>query len=672
MSQKKYNNRNKRYSRKNNYQSRRYETPTIIVVNGESESKKKSFNWASLILLLIGLVCIGLSTYFLGESFKKQEESAGLITASASEQISGLDSNDYFDLTTAPKLVKKAEKSLGVRYTMTRTDILDSRTFNLGDGCTASFYFTVKLNEKDEMQALVYATEEYFYFYVHENSYPGYVIDLNIGSQSYPLHVGQKKIQSEGVYYDNYFCVARVNNYERKILPWTNNEMTFDLYGTSVDPLSAYEVVIDFSILCRSSEQYKVYISAPGWEGFDNWTGGIFNEAFGNYQYVNKYYLITSAEGSLAENNEAISYGECKVGLSALHTKSIALRTILKTAFDTNNTSVLGAENSTTYLYAKSLVDNVVTKNLTFRYLENIPFTPFAHMKEVANVSITYADDNTGVISLESVKGAFKAKGLTFPTIACNSAIKHFKTTNGTVFIAEYYASVYVGLKTEEGKVDYKTLDCNQSFSEFYSPISSTLGEIFNDGGKSFLDVVVNNIIVREYPVLRDSYELNEYDNLYGLWGWGVLPHTEAFNLNDLFFANTDTKTENVLKCYTFKGNMTNEQYVSLLGQYGYSNFYQTVNGTADWFKDDTDCTYMVFFCDGAEERSVISQGGNTDLEDEDSAWKDKVQDGWNEFLKGLSIFEDPKKLLTLFCGGLGLIIGIYVLYLGIMKIRRK
>ena len=675
MNQRNYRNRNYvnsngRYAkRRYNNGSKRYETPTVIVVNGENP-KKKRFNWVSLILILIGLICVGLSTYFLGTSFKGTEENSVLIQASA-ETVSGADDDVYFDLSSQTSVVKKGEENLAVRYTLARSDITDSQTFSLENDCYSKFRFTVSLSNDDnkaQFLALVYSDRNYHYFYVYRSSYPGYAIDFNVYSRMYPVTVGMNDISADYTF-DGYYCVGKAVNTTGKVLPWTENKITFDLYGSSIDPVQDYEVKVDYEIMCRSNETFKVYDSADGWEGIDNFFGNWTNELVGAYHYENKLYLISTFGVNIPGNQESISYSECEVNILPLTTKPISLKTVCKAVFDAGNAvTVFGAEGSTTYEYANDIVKNVVTKSLTIRYLENIPFTPFAHMKEVANVEITYAD--TGTISLGAVKKAFEKKGLAFPVIACNSAIDCFRASEDSLtYTADYLSSVYVGLKTEEGKIDYKTLDCNQSFAEFYSPIKDTLGEIFPDG-KDFLEVVVNNIIVREYPILKDSYELDEYDNLYGLWGWGVLPHTQAFNLNDLFFANKETKTENVLKAYTFAGNMMNNQYTALLESYGYSEFYQKINGTADWFKDDTNCTYLVFFCDGGEERTVISQSGNTDLEDDDPAWKDKVQDGWNDFLNGFSIFKDPKKILAFLGSGLGFIGGVYLLYLGFMKIR--
>ena len=188
-------------------------------------------------------------------------------------------------------------------------------------------------------------------------------------------------------------------------------------------------------------------------------------------------------------------------------------------------------------------------------YLQDIEGTPFAK-KVSAKITVRGWED-IETLNTVDVSQALDVKGVNTLISACSG----FKKNSEGIFVADYYSGVYLEAKTVDGNVKQYILDPNRSYADFYS-------SLVDDG------VITQKLYEYEFnEILKTFPELSGLapEEVYGYFGYIVIP--ETFSLNqayaDLF--NTQLKFDGVVNCFEFEEELTLVAYDKLLQDYNYA-----------------------------------------------------------------------------------------------------
>ncbi len=252
---------------------------------------------------------------------------------------------------------------------------------------------------------------------------------------------------------------------------------------------------------------------------------------------------------------------------------------------------------------ALEIISGTTNKDVQVSYLKQIENTPLAKkVTTTVNVPVVnstiYYDDVSAAIG-ESLN-------------CLGASVNGFKRDSYGNYTAQYLSSVRVEAKTVDGaRTDY-FLKLGKSFKEFYSDIDSE--GAFNDGLGDFM----LNEIKKNFPAAV-NYKDTE---IYGLWGYVVVPETTSFNslFKDIFQIPTELSGMGLFD-YSITGNLSIDSYTTLLNEHGYSwleTVWQTAfTGVTSGFK--LPATHYLFFADPEIAEINIGENGG-ELGDESGA----------------------------------------------------
>ena len=254
---------------------------------------------------------------------------------------------------------------------------------------------------------------------------------------------------------------------------------------------------------------------------------------------------------------------------------------------------------------AENIIQNTETKEVTISYLEQIGRTPFATRIE-KKVNIPLLNDE---INYDDVCVALGKKSLT----CLGAAWKSFTKDTFDVYTVNYHTSVHLQVyQDDEGHYAEKYFKLESSFEDFIADIEAT--EVFKEGT---FDFALNEIKVN-YPSIQEY----EADEIYGLWGYIVVPETKKWT--DLFenLLKVPDDFQGFIKHYEAKGKLQQAEYQKILqDEYNYTwnqsfnrTFWTYIFGNGDSI-DGVDCTHYVFFADPKIAEASIDTSTSTKVE---------------------------------------------------------
>ena len=302
---------------------------------------------------------------------------------------------------------------------------------------------------------------------------------------------------------------------------------------------------------------------------------------------------------------------------------------------------------------ANDILTNTQRKTVEVSYLEQIGKTPFAKKTTktlnlpVRNNQIYYDDVS------EALGGA---------SLNClGASVNGFEMDSFGNYTAKYTNSVRVEAKTADGnRMDY-FLNIDRTFKEFYSDISKS--GVFEEGLYSFM----LNGIKQKYKACTNYTD----DELYGLWGYVVVPKTTTFDslFKDIF--KTPTEFTGEMFDYSIERDLSYTSYTKLLRDYNYSwletIWQMAIAGLTNW---SLPATHYLFYADPDYKEVNIGENGG-DLGEEGGAIIEEMQDVIQEATKeaDAAAEEASRWIRVILATVLLLAVGFGVAY-GVIKLK--
>lgn len=258
----------------------------------------------------------------------------------------------------------------------------------------------------------------------------------------------------------------------------------------------------------------------------------------------------------------------------------------------------------------REIIKSPTVKDVKIKYLEQIGDTPFAHsVEKTVKVPVVsggvYADD------------IFAYLGVNNLNVVDSYAQKFERDANiSDLYVAKYYTSAWLRAVTVDGNyIDYFS-DFNKSYEEYFGGYVQR--GVIQQG---LYEWIFDKLLIAKYP------DVGKYtpDEVYGLWGFAVVP--ETYSLNSLWAEMFRAKTDkgNLTSCFEYQSLITFEEYSALQEEYDYTWLQRAWSGIAGFVSGGTwQASYYIFYAEPGTEVSWIDQSGENDEE----GIKDKDQEG--------------------------------------------
>lgn len=290
--------------------------------------------------------------------------------------------------------------------------------------------------------------------------------------------------------------------------------------------------------------------------------------------------------------------------------------------------------NSTTFETVAGIAGTPEKRTITVEYLEQIGKSPFAAKKKV-KVAVPMTDGKPVYDDICSAMGNKSLKCL-------GATVAGFEKDTFDVYTAQYESSYHFSALNEEG-MDYEIyIELNRTYQEYIEDLEAT--GVFEEGMFSF---VLNDLRLK-YPDL-ESYEANE---IYGLWGYLVVPATVSWN--DLFskILSVDTKVGGTIVHYQADGRIPMyEQVQSLKQDFGYTwleSIWESIKTffvDHDTIIDGAPANHYIFVGNPKVASGSVDESGGAEG-DTGAMLGNKIGDAWDsltESIKELFQKEDSK-----------------------------
>lgn len=268
-------------------------------------------------------------------------------------------------------------------------------------------------------------------------------------------------------------------------------------------------------------------------------------------------------------------------------------------------------------------------KTVTVEYLENIADeVPFAK-KVQKTISVKMWPDQT-TLSPDDVAGALGINGVNALISPCRDFT--YNATTG-VYEAYYYPSVYLEARTVDGAMNQYILNPNKSYADYYSQLVTD--DVIS---QDLYEYMYSTQILSVYPEIGSILP----ENLYGYFGYIVIPATFTYNqaFKELF--NTELTFDGTVKSLDYEHSISLSAYNKLLNDYDYGWLARIWN---DVWGALTECNaqHIFIFADCTATEGFVNANGGTSIDDTDgliqnevgTALKnvaDKVGDGLDDF----------------------------------------
>ena len=375
-------------------------------------------------------------------------------------------------------------------------------------------------------------------------------------------------------------------------------------------------------------------------------TKSPYSSSYDGYDYINDKYSVVFDYVQYTKDYEVVDYGN-------LASSYVSVFDVLTSRKDLD---VLNKEIN------KNNIDEIngfyesISKEVIVEYLERVGETPFAvWKKKIIEVPIY---DNE-LLSMDVAKALnVKSMGV------MQSYASNFEYNQATgTYRPKYAKSIWLSAKSVDGNSCNYFLDCNNSFKDYYYQFVER--RIFSI---DLYEYMLNSIYMK-YPELQ-QYSDNE---IYGYFGLVSIPNT--YSINELWtqmFGN-ETTFDGVLEKFVFTEQLSYESYNALLNDFNYNWLeiaWNTVSGFVSGMSYSAD-TY-IFYADCETNQAFIGENGASDIEDNDSAIKNDIDNVVNE-LGELFNFESFDDLFNLVIGVIGLyLIGNMIVKIAVVLFSKK
>ena len=295
------------------------------------------------------------------------------------------------------------------------------------------------------------------------------------------------------------------------------------------------------------------------------------------------------------------------------------------------------------------ILGNIVDKDITLSYLQQIGKSPFAcRVEKRINVPVfkdkVFYDDVCNVLGVDTLN-------------LLGATVNAIEFSGSSSYEVRYLSSVRVEAKTVDGNLKDYFLRLEKSLDSYYR-------QYVEDGvfEEALIEYMLNDAKLR-HPELT-GYEAYE---IYGLWGYVVVPETNSFNS---LFADVFNKPTNFSGTYfhfASHDTLSLSEYNTLLETYDYGWITRIWESAKEYMVGDWthECTHYLFYADPKYEAVNVGENGG-DLGETGGAIKETVKDGVEEIRNSIeenaSWWRWTKAIIAIVGVGAGALGVVYVL----------
>ena len=267
--------------------------------------------------------------------------------------------------------------------------------------------------------------------------------------------------------------------------------------------------------------------------------------------------------------------------------------------------------NETMILRAYEILGVLSEKEVTVRYLKQIGSSPFATRLE-KKITVSVLNDR---IFYDDVMNALGVDTLNL----LGATVGSIDYEGSDVYNVKYLSSAHVEAKTADGNLKDYFLRLEKSLDSYYR-------QYVEDGvfEEALIEYMLNDAKLR-HPELT-AYEAHE---IYGLWGYVVVPESNSFNS---LFADVFNKPTNFSGTYfhfASHDTLSISEYNTLLEEYDYGWITRIWESAKEYMVGDWthECTHYLFYADPKYQEVNIGENGG-DLGETGGAIQETIKDG--------------------------------------------
>lgn len=341
--------------------------------------------------------------------------------------------------------------------------------------------------------------------------------------------------------------------------------------------------------------------------------GGIMiaiepNDPYSEYFVEFSYEFLTYTNGGITGKKQETS-GSCKS----------SERSLYSTFYNMEQAGMLEQEikpafGDEAYTVAYDIIHKKEQRTVAIQYLQQIPGTPFAE-KVTQSAEVTM-QQGSNELPADAAAAALGLSSFDCLQSYCDGLIP---SENGNTFVAHYFNSVWLKARTVDGNDYNYYLNINESYAEFYQHFVDA--GIFDQGA---YETVYSSQIYANYE------ELEGYapEDVYGYFGFAMIPKTYGINTLWTEFFNTETSKSGVISTFEYGVDLTLAAYNELLKDYNYSFLRRIWNDTANLFtggSEDTTC--YILYAEPGTKSSFVAENGGDDINDDTGAAGQPIED---------------------------------------------
>lgn len=341
--------------------------------------------------------------------------------------------------------------------------------------------------------------------------------------------------------------------------------------------------------------------------------GGIMiaiepNDPYSEYFVEVSYKFLTYTNGGITGKKQVTS-GSCKS----------SERSLYSTFYNMEQAGMLEQEikpafGDEAYTVAYDIIHKKEQRTVAIQYLKQIPGTPFAE-KVTQSAEVTM-QQGSNELPADAAAAALGLSSFDCLQSYCDGLIP---SENGNTFVAHYFNSVWLKARTVDGNDYNYYLNINESYAEFYQHFVDA--GIFDQGA---YETVYSSQIYANYE------ELEGYapEDVYGYFGFAMIPKTYGINTLWTEFFNTETSKSGVISTFEYGVDLTLAAYNELLKDYNYSFLRRIWNDTANLFtggSEDTTC--YILYAEPGTKSSFVAENGGDDINDDTGAAGQPIED---------------------------------------------
>lgn len=437
----------------------------------------------------------------------------------------------------------------------------------------------------------------------------------------------------------NKFCSEKIgiSNYEKNVTKNAEGKYVFEAFG---DTLSGSLVGASFCQDMVDDGFEVVHCNHVAYDG----TNGAHLKMYGD---INRYIYVMVQPDSAFSTYFVRSAFSSVLTLTSMET---SIAGIYDVCYDMDKREDLSYLSETTQSDVKALVDTGDVKEVQVAYLERIGKTPFAK-KVYKYVDIPVVDSK---IEPKDVAAALGINTLSCGESPCTSFT--YDEESG-IYTAYYNKNVWLSSKDANGKSVNYFLDINLSYKDYYK-------EMVDDGifTQGMYEWFWSTMIVK-YPDIADVSD----DNLYGYFGYTVVPYT--YSLNQLMYEMFDgsPNMDGVCRYFSYRDDLAYESYNKLLDEYGYNWIRKGWNAVAGFLAGSVyPADHYFFYVDGEQDNAFIGNNGAENAYDNDGYIKNQVDNAVNSIKEAFQgIFDNDWAKPIFYVFGALLIIWVVTWILG-------